>query len=217
MDSINTNILKFEQMYEVFLNDRKIVITDEDEPAYFNSGLRSVIIKDLNLLTSEINQFLLGEENILIIKGYIVWLWPAFQAFFRLIPAAGGIVSSAKGTLFIHRKHFWDLPKGKIDPHETPEEAALREVREETGLVTLTITGKLPSTWHMYQSPYEKSKGEWILKETKWFTMLADGDEVLIPETGEDIENAQWFSKTESLELISATYASLRRIIESIY
>jgi len=55
--------------------------------------------------------------------------------------AAGGVVirRSRSGELeiaVIHRPEYddWTLPKGKIEPDETPEDCALREVREETGL-----------------------------------------------------------------------------------
>jgi 8-oxo-dGTP diphosphatase len=55
--------------------------------------------------------------------------------------AAGGVVvrrSRAGETeiAVIHRPQYddWTLPKGKIEPDETPEDCALREVREETGL-----------------------------------------------------------------------------------
>jgi 8-oxo-dGTP diphosphatase len=55
--------------------------------------------------------------------------------------AAGGVVvrrSRAGETeiAIIHRPEYddWTLPKGKIEPDETPEDCALREVREETGL-----------------------------------------------------------------------------------
>jgi 8-oxo-dGTP diphosphatase len=52
-----------------------------------------------------------------------------------LILAAGGIVIDGGQVLVVHRtKHQdWTLPKGKLDEGETPLEAALREVREETG------------------------------------------------------------------------------------
>jgi 8-oxo-dGTP diphosphatase len=58
-----------------------------------------------------------------------------------LIPAAGGAVwrTGAGGVLetaLVHRPKYddWSLPKGKLDPGEHPLVAAVREVREETGL-----------------------------------------------------------------------------------
>ncbi len=54
--------------------------------------------------------------------------------------SAGGVVwrSGASGleVLIIHRQNpaEWRLPKGKLEPGETPEEAAVREVHEETGI-----------------------------------------------------------------------------------
>src|SRR3954447_9580687 len=56
------------------------------------------------------------------------------------IRAAGGIVHRDGGdgteVLVIHRPKYedWTLPKGKLDPGETLEEAAVREVEEETGI-----------------------------------------------------------------------------------
>ena len=58
--------------------------------------------------------------------------------FFRMftnIAAAGGLVKNERGEkLFIFRLGKWDLPKGKLSGKETAEEAAIREVKEETGL-----------------------------------------------------------------------------------
>ena len=58
----------------------------------------------------------------------------------RQVEAAGGVVlrDGQGGTevALVHRPRYddWSLPKGKLDPDETFEAAALREVEEETGL-----------------------------------------------------------------------------------
>lgn len=58
----------------------------------------------------------------------------------RTIRAAGGVVyrrgpDGAVELLIVHRPRYddWTLPKGKLDRGETLEEAAVREVEEETG------------------------------------------------------------------------------------
>ena len=52
------------------------------------------------------------------------------------VDAAGGVVVRDGRVLLVHRPRYddWSLPKGKLDPGESFEEAALREVEEETGL-----------------------------------------------------------------------------------
>ena len=56
------------------------------------------------------------------------------------VQAAGGVVWRRRDdqiqVLLVHRPKYddWSLPKGKLEPGETHQEAALREVREETGL-----------------------------------------------------------------------------------
>ena len=56
------------------------------------------------------------------------------------VKAAGGVVwrrgDAGLELAVVHRPRYddWSLPKGKLDPGETWEEAALREVEEEIGL-----------------------------------------------------------------------------------
>ena len=52
------------------------------------------------------------------------------------IEAAGGVVVRDGRVALVHRPRYddWSLPKGKLDEGESWEEAALREVEEETGL-----------------------------------------------------------------------------------
>jgi 8-oxo-dGTP diphosphatase len=62
------------------------------------------------------------------------------------IDAAGGVVEQDGRVLLVHRPRYddWTFPKGKLDPDETSEDAALREVEEETG-VRCSLGRELPS------------------------------------------------------------------------
>jgi 8-oxo-dGTP diphosphatase len=63
------------------------------------------------------------------------------------IDAAGGVVVRDGRVLHVHRPRYddWTFPKGKLDPGESFEEAAVREVEEETGL-RCSLGEELPST-----------------------------------------------------------------------
>jgi 8-oxo-dGTP pyrophosphatase MutT (NUDIX family) len=144
-----------------------------------------------------------------------------FAQFFRYIPAAGGIVKNEKGDwLFIHRYGKWDLPKGKIDRQDirepgatlddrsTARMAAIREVREETGLVSVSVVGDLPPTWHIYSI-----KDKLVLKKTSWFEMKADSRQPLRPGTEEGISRVTWIPSDAIPPILPGTYASLRELI----
>jgi 8-oxo-dGTP diphosphatase len=66
------------------------------------------------------------------------------------IHAAGGVVVRDGKVLLVHRPRYddWTLPKGKLDEGESFEDAALREVEEETGL-RCTLGRELPGTMYM--------------------------------------------------------------------
>jgi ADP-ribose pyrophosphatase YjhB (NUDIX family) len=133
----------------------------------------------------------------------------AFWKKFELVQAAGGLVSNReKKMLFMFRRGKWDLPKGKLDPGESLEECAVREVREETGLKDLELNRFLLTTYHTYQE-----NGRHILKESYWYTMEATGSQDLVPQTEEDIQEVKWVSEEDLHELLENTYPSVYDVL----
>jgi 8-oxo-dGTP pyrophosphatase MutT (NUDIX family) len=54
-----------------------------------------------------------------------------------LLPAVAALIRDREGRILLQRRADdgrWNLPAGAIDPGESPDEAVVREVREETGL-----------------------------------------------------------------------------------
>jgi len=138
----------------------------------------------------------------------------AFNSMFKRVEAAGGIVrNSKKEYLFIKRLGKWDLPKGKLHKAEPKQDGALREVMEETGLSSLTISKQLSSTFHIYTD----RKGNEVLKETYWFEMMNNEDQNLVPQLEEDITEVKWFSPADVDVPVQNTYASLRHLLENYF
>ncbi|MCZ2355396.1 MAG: NUDIX domain-containing protein [Bacteroidia bacterium] len=128
-----------------------------------------------------------------------------------MIEAAGGKVFSPEGlVLVIKRFGNWDLPKGKIEIGEMPNEAAVREVREETGLNEVVIIEKLTPIYHLYQNYHEQNS--WVIKKTHWFKMFAPTPNQLVPQIIESIEEAKWVSINELSKL--STYKSLEKLFK---
>src|SRR5690348_1555469 len=80
--------------------------------------------------------------------------------------AAGGIITRGGQVLLLH-KHKLDefmLPKGHVEPGETKEEAALREMREETGYAHVRLLVNLGTL----QARFERH-GELVLRDETYF------------------------------------------------
>jgi 8-oxo-dGTP pyrophosphatase MutT (NUDIX family) len=133
-----------------------------------------------------------------------------FFSHFDYLEAAGGLVFNPEGkALFIFRRGRWDLPKGKVDPGETPPETALREVREETGVEHLVLKDHLTDTFHTY-----REKGKRILKRTYWYAMETS-DTRLVPQTEEDIEKAVWVEINETFLRHPEIYPSILEVVQA--
>ena len=101
--------------------------------------------------------------------------------------SAGGIVlrrsSGCNQVLLIKdRVGRYALPKGHIDPGETEEEAALREVWEETG-IRCEIIRKIGSVKYTYQNKY----GDIVEKEVFYYLMKSVSGEIK-PQDGETLD-----------------------------
>lgn len=124
---------------------------------------------------------------------------------FRIMEAAGGLVFNPNGkTLMIFRRAKWDLPKGKLDPGETPKKAALREVNEETGIKRLKLERHLIDTYHTYTHKKQR-----ILKRTYWYEMSIPDIQTATPQEEEDISLAKWVGPTKLPEKLTNTYPSI--------
>lgn len=130
------------------------------------------------------------------IKDYI-------QSQFKILEAAGGIVTKDDEYLMIFRRGKWDLPKGKMDKGETFRETAVREIEEECGIKT-DIEDKICSTWHFYHH-----KGENVLKHTKWYHLTPINETSLNPQTEEDIEEATWCDTRKVATNLQNTYPAI--------
>jgi 8-oxo-dGTP pyrophosphatase MutT (NUDIX family) len=112
----------------------------------------------------------------------------AFYKKFSLVLAAGGLVQNINSEiLMIFRRGKWDLPKGKLDLGETLETCAVREVEEETGLQKVKLLSPLTVTYHTY---HEGARS--ILKESHWYSMKVTGEQKLVPQTNEGIQEIRW-------------------------
>lgn len=136
--------------------------------------------------------------------------YDTFCRKFTLVHAAGGIVSNESNEiLMIFRRGLWDFPKGKVEKGEQFEEAALREVQEETGAAGLRLLHPLADTFHTYLN------GAPILKATHWFAMSCENT-ALKPQTEEDITKAEWIECGRTADLLEDSYPSLARLWQEI-
>lgn len=135
----------------------------------------------------------------------------AFFRKFEIIQAGGGVVvNAAQELLMIHRRGFWDLPKGKLDEGETIEACAVREVKEETGLTQIELGKPLLITYHTYEQGTHH-----ILKESHWFMMKGNAEEQLVPQTEEDITAIQWVDAPLLSAYKPLAYSSIVDVLEA--
>ena len=199
-------------MYKVFFNESFLAIGSEEELQNHENATKYSKGK-INDFELWLQQAEISKEpiNIAFITSNPKDIWMEFVKKLKVIEAAGGLVKNEQDKyLLIFRRGKWDLPKGKIDEGETIEEAALREVTEETGLKDIHIGKFIGNTYHIY-----RLKGKLTLKFTHWFYMECNSLEKLIPEWEEDIEKAEWLSSEEIKTKFQEMFHSIKEILNS--
>ena len=128
--------------------------------------------------------------------------------------SAGGIVyydAGGDGPVYLlmsNRKGYWEFPKGHVDQGETEEEAAIREVREETGLNDVKIVSGFK-----VKIKYTYSKdGKKYPKEVVFFLMKAEPKRV---EVSEEHTGYVWLKYEDAIKKIS--YDNARKVLEKAH
>ncbi|WP_375323802.1 NUDIX hydrolase [Flagellimonas sp. GZD32] len=194
-------------MYEVFVNESPMILTNK-RPKDANGNLFSLegdsIMEAISLLSKkkikEAYFYHPDEDKTLSL----------FKHKIPVVVAGGGFVVNKKGkVLFIYRNGKWDLPKGKVDKGESIENAAVREVEEETGVKNLKIERFLKTTYHIF-----KRNGEFRLKETHWFVMTTDYTGKLVAEKSEGIKKVRWKGRRKTKKALKKSYHNIKILFE---
>ena len=109
-----------------------------------------------------------------------------------LVRAAGGVIVRDGSVLLVHRAAYddWSFPKGKLEPGESWQTAALREIEEETGL--RCALGDEVGRTH-----YVDSQGR--DKEVRYYRMTTSGE----PAAQNEVDEVRWVDLAEVRGLLS--------------
>ena len=123
--------------------------------------------------------------------------------------SGGAVISFRDGAAFValiatRGRTRWGLPKGAVSDGETSEQAALREVNEETGLVA-TIVKPLDTIEYFF-----RASGMLIRKRVDFYLMMFASGE-LKPQLSE-VDDVEWVELSEAIQ--RASFDSEKKLLE---
>ncbi|HNW44073.1 MAG TPA: NUDIX hydrolase [Elusimicrobiales bacterium] len=110
--------------------------------------------------------------------------------------SAGGVIFEDGNLLLIlmrnlEGKEVWTFPKGHLEPGETPEQAAVREVAEETGWDCEVLSD-------LYKAEYSFLRGDTMVdKDVRWFLVKRVGGDGM-PKTTDEVLDMKWLPLAEA-------------------
>jgi 8-oxo-dGTP pyrophosphatase MutT (NUDIX family) len=113
-------------------------------------------------------------------------------------PAASLVIQDERGILLLRRHRFitdtwgWEVPAGRVDPGETPEQAAAREALEETGWRPGPVR---------HVGTYQPTNG---LSDQLFHVFAADGAELVGTPDPDEASEVAWTTVDRVRELIAA-------------
>lgn len=174
--------------------------------------IKNVTVADMDLIMDHLDSgvplqlisLVVSVRDIKAIKDYL-------RRRFKVVDAAGGLISKREKFLMIYRMKKWDLPKGKRDEGESSRQTAVREVKEECG-IEVKLGKRIVTTWHTYTMNRNP-----MLKRTRWYEMQLVDDSKMQPATQEDIEEIRWMTKKEVYHALENSYNSIRFVFKRYY
>jgi len=134
--------------------------------------------------------------------------------------SAGAIIFKREdnGVLFLviysNRNKIWGFPKGHLEQAETEKEAALREIKEETGLAGLKfINGFRKEAVYFTVSKRLPFKGQDIEKHAAYFLCEIENQDVTVD--GREISDHRFLPLGEAMELVR--FDNLKKILRRAY
>ena len=124
--------------------------------------------------------------------------WPLIIDDTTIVRSAGGIVSrivkSGFQVLIIHRTSHndWSFPKGRLEPNESFETAAIREVIEETGYLC-RLENPLPTIRYIDRDGHPK--------EVRYWNMTVVSESLFTP--NDEVDQIEWLSLFQTIKKLS--------------